>query len=273
VKSIFISYSRADAPKAILLAHELAKQGAKVMRPDELAASAEWHAEVLSAIRRCSVLLAFIEEPTPNVMFELGFALGAAKPVLLVGYPESRIPFDVATLPIARFDENDPGSLLTISEWISEATGTDVTPTQPFMDVRTRLERMRRDPEYLDQVSPRDLESSVLAFLQELGFIAEQMPPNHDGGYDILAKNPQGSVLAVIEVKKHQHNGVLGLAQVRDLVGALTLADAPCAILVTTGRFSASARDMAKRAPRPVLLMTLDELVTSTQESIISACR
>lgn len=271
--SIFLSYSRANLPMANVLAEELTKLGATVATPDELVPASEWHAEILSAIRQCSIFVAFIgEETSPNVMLELGYALGAAKSVMLVGGPEARIPFDIATLPVARFDIQNPRSLLIIAEGIRKRATADAVPEQQILDVHGRLQRMLKDPEYLDQVSPREFESAVSSVFRDLGFVVDQVPPSHDGGYDILLKDPRSSVLAVVEVKKYQRSGVLGVANVRQLVGAMVVADATCGILVTTSRFSASARDMAKRAPRPMLLLTLEDLVKSTRDSITTAC-
>jgi hypothetical protein len=270
---IFISHSHSDAPKISVLAELLVSQGIVVMRPDELVQEAEWHAEILSSIRRCSIFVAFIsDEPMPNVMLELGYALGAGIPVILVRRPESRIPFDVAALPVIEFDEHDPGSLFAIVEAIRSKARADMTKEEHFQVDMDRIDYVLRDSESLEQLSPRDFESTVLALLQKLGFDAEQMPPTHDGGYDILIKDPRTSALTVVEVKKYQRNGMVGVAQVCQLLGAMTVSNASSAILITNSQFSASARDMAKRAPRPLLLMTLGDLVTSTRETITKLC-
>jgi HJR/Mrr/RecB family endonuclease len=205
-------------------------------------------------------------------MLELGYALGAAKSVMLVGGSETRIPFDIATLPVVRFDIHDSRSLFTIADGIRRRATTDLAPEEQSLDIHVRLERMLRDPEYLDQVSPREFESAVTAFFRDLGFVADQSPPTHDGGYDILLTDPQTSVTAVVEVKKYQRSGMLGLANVRQLVGAMVVNGAKSGILVTTSRFSPSARNLAQKAPRPVLLLTLDDLVKSTRDSITKAC-
>ena len=274
MKAAYISHSRSDAQNARILAELLATRGVDVAKTEELALAAEWHAEIFSSIRRCSLFVAFIEEgPIPSVMLELGYALGAGKPVVLVSGRETRIPLDIAALPVVRFDEDDRSSMVAMAEEIRRKASADVTPEQQFLGVRDRLECMLTDPDYLDRVSPREFEESVLAFLRELGFDAELMPPNHDGGFDILARDRGTSLLAVVEVKKYQRNAMLGVAPVRQLIGAMTVSDATCAILIATSRFSPSALDVARRAPRRVLLMTLDDLVSSTRESILDACR
>lgn len=268
MNSVFISHSRADARTAASLAEVLTSEGVRVRRTDELVSGSDWQAEILSAIRRCTIFVGMIDDPTPNVMLELGYALGAAKQVLLVGSEEARVPFDVASLPVARFDAYDRGSLYAIAEALRGKDKTQPTTEADWSGVRERLRHMVENAEYRDRVSPREFETLVLEFLQELGFRAVHMPPNHDGGYDMAINQPRTSFSAVVEVKKHTMTSKLGVAHVSQLVGAVTLAEASCGILVTTSDFSSSARALACRAPQPILLMTLDDLANSTLESI-----
>ena len=53
--------------------------------------------EVEKRIREADACLADISEPNPNVWFELGFAIAAGKPVVLVCLekPDRRFPFDI----------------------------------------------------------------------------------------------------------------------------------------------------------------------------------
>lgn len=273
MRSIFISYSRSDAEKARLVADTLLTEGLSVSRPDKLVPGSDWQAEILSAIRQCSVFVALIDEPTPNVMLELGYALGVSKPVLLIGSPEAQIPLDVASLPMARLDQSDIGSLFAIVEQLRNKSSANAAPKPELLGVRDQLKRMLEDADYLEQVSWREFESLVLAFLRELGFDAVQMPATHDGGYDILAKDPQTSFKAMVEVKKYTKSSMLGVSIVHQLLGALSISDASCAILVNTSGFSESARSMAKKAPRRIILLTLEDLVASTRETITTASR
>ncbi len=60
---------------------------------------------------------------------------------------------------------------------------------------------MLEDANYLEQVSWREFESLVLGFLRQLGLDAIQLPATHDGGYDILAKDPQTSFKALVKLR------------------------------------------------------------------------
>ncbi len=272
MKSVFISHSRSDTDMVNLVAEMLNREGIEVSRADYLSQGSDWQAEIQSAIRRCGILIAFIDELTPNVMLELGYALGAAKQVLLVGGPDARIPFDVASLPVIRLDRYDNRSLFAIMDKIRSAAHVEATPVQEFDVARDHLEHMLHDSSYLEQVAPQEFESSVRTFLQELELDAEQMPMAHDGGYDILVRDPHARLHILVEVKKYTQNSKVGVAVVRQLLGATMVQRASGAILVTSSDFSASARSFAERSPVPILLMTLAELAASTRESITAAC-
>ena len=104
MKSVFISHAYSELSKVQLLTEILQSENVSVIRADEMVFGAEWQAEILSMIRKCSLYVALVDSPSPNVMLELGYALGAAKPVLLIASSETKIPFDVAALPVARFN-------------------------------------------------------------------------------------------------------------------------------------------------------------------------
>lgn len=268
MRSVFMSYPQSNIHTAHLVADMLLCEGIDVWHADYLSPGMDWQAEILSAIRRCSVLIAFIDEMTPNVMLELGYALGASKQVLLVCGPEAKIPFDVASLPMIRLDRYDRRSLFTIVDKVRSTASEKELPVQEFHVAYDRLKYMLRDKSYLEQVAPQEFESSVYAFLQELGFDAKQMPMAHDGGYDILVRDQQSRMHALVEVKKYTQNSKVGVAVIRQLIGATLIKRATGAILVTSSDFSASARSLAERAPVPILLMTLADLVSSTRQSI-----
>jgi hypothetical protein len=255
---------------AELLKDLLDREGFQVTRVDQHLAGQDFAAALQSAIRRCSTLVALVDQPTSNVMLELGYALGAAKQVVLVGGSGARVPFDVSSLPMVRLDPGDPGSMLKISKALRGVI-EDKAPIAPSEGGRSNLERMLSDAEFLDSVTPGEFEEFVLEYLRELGLKADLSPPSADGGYDIVAELSDSSRV-IVEVKKYSGSSRVGLSHVRQLVGAMMLSDASCGILVTSSQFSSSALGMAESSPRPVVLLTLGDLARSTKESITTAC-
>ena len=268
MKRVFVSYSHAasDAKTAERIQEFLRNEGFEVWRVDRLVAGSDWRSEILSAVRRCSAFVALVDESNPNVMLEIGYALGASKPVFLVSNRGSHVPFDVASLPVFQLD-----SQLSLSQ-LSEALHAVKSEAAPG-DVaggRDVLRRMLEDADFLESVGFREFETSVALLFRELGFETEELPSSHDGGYDIRAVIPQDRFVAIVQAKKYSRGTRIGVENVRALLGALTMSKASCAILAATSEFSASARSLANSSPG-IILLTLEELLSATVDSLKTA--
>lgn len=55
--------------------------------------------ELLTKIKRSAFVIVDLSEERPNVYFELGYAQGLAKPVIVTAYKGTDLPFDVADIP------------------------------------------------------------------------------------------------------------------------------------------------------------------------------
>jgi hypothetical protein len=55
--------------------------------------------EIFSNIKKAAFVIADLSEPKPNVYYELGYAQGLDKPVVITAYKGTPLPFDVADIP------------------------------------------------------------------------------------------------------------------------------------------------------------------------------
>jgi len=55
---------------------------------------------VEKGIKECAFVLADVSETSPNVFYELGFARGLGKPVILTARKGTELPFDVGDIPV-----------------------------------------------------------------------------------------------------------------------------------------------------------------------------
>ncbi len=64
--------------------------------------------EMLSRIRNCAFVIADLSEPRPNVYYELGYAEGQGKPLIVTAKKDTVLPFDTKDIPVI-FWENQKG--------------------------------------------------------------------------------------------------------------------------------------------------------------------
>src|SRR5262249_13012902 len=129
VRKVFLAGLGSTFFELSLLADVLVEEGVEVFRPDRLCADRGWQEEILSAIKRCDVFVAVLENASPNVMFELGYALGAGKRVLLCRTNGSEIPFDIEWLQTKFIDLRDPRSIFEAVNWIKEIAISSSPPS------------------------------------------------------------------------------------------------------------------------------------------------
>ena len=62
---------------------------------------------ILEGIRRSALLIADVSEMRPNVFYELGFAQGLGKPVILTAKRGITLPFDLTDVPLISWDTQE----------------------------------------------------------------------------------------------------------------------------------------------------------------------
>jgi hypothetical protein len=105
--------------------------------------------EIEAGIRKADVCLADISMPNPNVWFELGYAIAAGKPVVLVCLyaPDRRFPFDIQHRAVIVYRTESPRDFEELKQ-----------------EITTRLEAILLKEDRLEQIS----ESSVVAEVEGL---------------------------------------------------------------------------------------------------------
>lgn len=77
--------------------------------------------KIETEIRNAAVCFAEITQDNPNVWYELGFAISANKPVVMVCYEErTKFPFDVSHRRIIRYSPRSPSQFQKLKEDISK---------------------------------------------------------------------------------------------------------------------------------------------------------
>ncbi len=274
MKKVFLSGSHGAYEDLTLLADALGTEEMEVWRSDRQlpGTGSDLTEEVLSAIKRCDLFVALLYKAHPNVMFELGYALGAGKSVRLIRGSGGEIPFDVATLPALTIDRFDSRSISEAVEWITQATVRSRPAVRDFQSAQEMLRRMCDEESFLDEVEPRAFEECIAKVLQEKDFRTELLSTRNDRGFDVEIRDFLPNEVAVVQVKKQNRNSRLSVSEVQRVVGSAVTARARLAIIVTSGGFTASAKFFADESPIRVVLLTIDELANLTREGLIRRC-
>jgi superfamily II DNA or RNA helicase len=102
----------------------------------------------------------------------------------------------------------------------------------------------------LRSMTPGEFEQLVARLYNKMGFVSQVTPLSHDGGIDVVARrlSDVGREHLIIQCK-HMPDGVIGEPIVRELIGTWhSQREATRAVLVTTGRFSSGAIELANNA-------------------------
>ncbi len=108
--------------------------------------------------------------------------------------------------------------------------------------------RFREHPDELRSIDRRLFEEMIAYLFRRFGYVVELTQRTRDGGRDVIAVRTQiVSVKYLIECKRPDPGGYVGVRPVRELYGVLKDEGATKGLLVTTARFSPDALSFFER--------------------------
>jgi len=118
------------------------------------------------------------------------------------------------------------------------------------------INRLRSEPEFLHNLTPRRFEEIVAELLSQQGYSVELTPPSQDGGFDMYAarKDGLGRFLFLVECKRYTPPNKVGVSIVRSLHGVVQQQQANAGIVVTTSFITRGAKEFQQRLPYQVQL-------------------
>jgi hypothetical protein len=149
------------------------------------------------------------------------------------------------------------------------------------VDSKQHIEQLRKDVDYLDDLSGYEFEEVVAELLTSLGWDISLTPPSRDGGIDMLgiSRDPAGfeSTWAV-ECKRYRADRPVGVAVLRALHGVKEALRLPRAVLVTTSGITREAAAFAQLtdiqiADRDVLAQWISDYEHPSEERPVAGSR
>jgi nucleoside 2-deoxyribosyltransferase len=102
---IFLSFALADRRLAEKITDTLQRSGLKVVSPEELEPGREYSKTIRDALLKSAAIVVVLSGQTDavpaSVLFEIGAAFGAEKPIfVIVDKPDAKLPFETSKLRI-----------------------------------------------------------------------------------------------------------------------------------------------------------------------------
>ncbi|MEX2158128.1 MAG: restriction endonuclease [Dehalococcoidia bacterium] len=119
---------------------------------------------------------------------------------------------------------------------------------------------LSRRPDHLPETNPRKFEALVASLLRSLGYDVVLTPASWDDGKDVIViqRGSELPIVTFVECKRHRSEPVR-LSQLKEFMFTVIDQNADYGVMVTTSKFSRSARQLAARyQPRMALVDPLE---------------
>jgi len=95
-------------PARIAISNAASEAGLSLLRADPLSQAKSLVDQVYAALESADLVIADVSFASPNAMYELGFAHGARRPVIMISSETPQVPFDIASLRILHYGRDLP---------------------------------------------------------------------------------------------------------------------------------------------------------------------
>ena len=262
MKTIYISTSQqyADDLKTLQLINELKKCGYDILRND----CAFCHNITQSfecCLDKADIVIGILKDSNPNLLFELGYAAGRNKQILIITDKLFELPFELNKYSIFKFS-NDHHQIFIdrIVNYIDKLKIQQKEIIKP-KNFNEFVDNLKKNPNYIDNISPIDFENIIGMYFKDSGYDFKIAGWANDCGYDLEISNYKNFGKTLVEVKKYNSGKKVSMITIQQLLEAINISEANHGIIIATSGFTASAKDFVNSIDNTVELWTLSELI------------
>lgn len=257
MRSVFISYSYAD-----ILARNIVEGLKKstidnltILTTDQGIGGYNPETQLFDSIKKCDYFICIFDNYNPNVMLELGYALGRNKDIILVG-DYNEIPFDLRNFDFIKRNENISDVLMELNK---RMYSSEILPKEVicYKEYRENILRALNEQEFLDSLSYKDFEELIYEYLKAQNLPVDYQPVSRDRGYDFLLP----TMNCLIEIKKFSKNNKISLSVIRALLGTMVENNMSKGIIISSSGFTQSAINFVQNLEREIVLLSLRDLL------------
>jgi hypothetical protein len=262
MKPIFISHSgkHYSVRAAETLSAELERHGYTVLRSPEFGQSLE--TGIQDCMRRAGLIVALLTDPSPNVLFEVGYASGLGKRVVLVVPPDANLPMDLRSFSYIEAQFDSPFAVEEIVGEVERAYEVRVSTENKYTSYRDILRSFETDPNFFEMLDSRRFERCLFDLFQDKGFEPEEASADEYVGVDVFLRRYGIYRMTLVEAKKYNKNSRVSVTVVQQLFGAIATYGGDHGIIVTSSGFTRSAIDFAAKRRPEIELWDMDKILS-----------
>lgn len=255
MNSIFISYSFSDAFAGKLMAAIKDLLSDNFVLLDYSQESWGQNVGILEFVKKCDYFICVFDSNNPNVMLELGYAMGKNKNIILIA-EHNDIPYDLKNFEYIKKGDNINEIVMELNKRIY-LSHPALKERICYSDYKENIMRAIEDKEFLDSMNYRDFEKIIYEYLKAQNIPVIYQGQARDTGYDFQI--PERN--CVVEVKKYNRNGKISLSVIRAFIGTMIENDADKGIIISSTEFTKSAINFVQNLEQHIVLLSLQDLI------------
>ena len=267
---VFISHSSDDREFAVTLAKAL-RHMSEFRGRIATWLSSDFEDSASSSIRSSDWIVTLFGNDSPNVLFELGLALGANKPILVAAPATKGLPQGATSVPYVHLSGELEPDCLKISRRLMQLRGSaalERPKDRHNESPRAALAAAALDPNNLESLTSLEFEGYIRGLLEEEGYTVKAPLDRRDGGVDLVIVPSSGEEI-LVQLKKYSRQSRVSVDSVRNLEGAVFANRAKAGVLISTCGYTAAAKEFS-RSSQHVFLRTVEELLDATESGCLN---
>lgn len=218
---------------------------------------------LIDAIRKSGFVLAIVVGNDPNVFFEVGIAMGARKPVLLVSTSSVTLPFDLRSVNCIMTETMTEETIIRVIEHLRVQRFDEAASQGSGGTFGEVLQWFHTDPARFETVDSQEFCRCVREWCVNKGMHVEDTEIPKDAGYDFWLRDYESNRRTLVDVRKHSSSSKVSVVHVRALLGVIYAEGADHGVLVSASDFTRSAYEFAERCEPKVELWTMENLLST----------
>lgn len=264
MKKIFISYSHNDFNTFDFvdqLKLELSKMDVEVFVPNDISFGDDIQATITEQLNSANLVVCFYDSKSVWSSFELGFALGRNKDVLVIASKDN-LPMELKRLSFINRDKPQFEIFKDIISYIEKTTIINDEYRELFdtSNIDDKIRLLSEKQNLLDSLSGQEFENVLREWFIYHGYQIEQASEYRDYGYDFKIYREDGEPI-IVEIKKYNKNSRVSIGVINQLLGTMSVNNINRGVVISSSGFTKSAQGYSLDLEQEVKLVSLSDLI------------